>query len=525
MNESPRTSSVLRWERLFPALIGAGGVVIAFIVWQYHLRFPFDDVFITFRYAEHVASGNGIVWNIGGIGRLAGLHTEGYTNFLFVSLLAGTRFLTSNLLAVSQIIGLFSTIITGLVLYGIGSRARGPKAGFLVAAFYMLTPLTWINALSGMETSLFVMLIAIAMLCAIQDRLFTAFGIAFLATLTRPEGALMGMIILVIAVTFRRSTVRCRTLKGTATAFLFAFFIPLVLYAIWKYFYFDEWLPNSFYVKVLSDSHTLLPGLQYVRLFLVSALVLVTLSCFTQGWRNRVVPLMVLWIVSLLTFYLFVLPLEGLYDRYLWPVFTVLCITAAIGAYDLVQRLHVRSFIVPAIIVLVAQITLSMLSPRTQQGLAAHEEVWDASMDSIVSELKSLPHFDSLQLAYGDAGYVVYESGIRDIDLFGLNDTRIAHARTKAERAAIIRSERPDIMLLPVYSNNPSSGDSIAWVEDAYGIAETSSFEAVASMDAFPYPLVWLLNTESPYYFDCKREIMRQLNEKKSYVLPMPSIR
>jgi hypothetical protein len=146
-------------------------------------------------------------------------------------------------------------------------------------------------------------------------------------------------------------------------------------------------------------------------------------------------------------------------------------------------------------------------------------------MDPIIRVLQSLPHFDSLRFAYGDAGYVVYRSGIYHIDLFGLNDTRIAHARTRAERAAIIRSEQPDVMLLPVYSDKQSSGDSIAWVEDAYGLARTSSFEAVASSEAFPYTLVWLLNSNRPYYWDCKLAIARDLTDSSFKLHRLPSTR
>jgi hypothetical protein len=73
--------------------IVVAGIVISAILWQFRLRFPFDDIFISFRYAEHLASGNGLVWNIGGP------HTEGFTNFLFVILLAATRLITSDILA------------------------------------------------------------------------------------------------------------------------------------------------------------------------------------------------------------------------------------------------------------------------------------------------------------------------------------------------------------------------------------------------------------------------------------------
>ncbi len=503
-----------RLEKLYPAVAGLVGIVISVLIWQFRLRFPFDDVFITFRYAEHVAAGLGFVWNVGGP------PTEGYTNFLYVLLLAGIRSVTSDLLVAAQIVGVVSTIITSILLYRIGSKAYSVETGLLAAAFFLFTPLTWVNALSGMETSLFVMFITLAVLWAVRDRLFLSFGAAFLATLTRPEGALIGLIILVAIAMVSKPPFERSNLKKVIRAFVIAFVLPGIVYAIWKYCYFGEWLPNSFYVKVLSNPHSLLPGLQYVRLFFVSMLVLLVLTLAIRKWHEKAVLIPVLWVVALLAFYLFVLPLEGLYDRYLWPVFTMLCITAAIGTHALAQRMHLRSLIVPTVLMTVVQIMLSVFSPRTQQALAAHEEVWDASMDPIVRVLRTLPHSDSLQFAYGDAGYVVYKSDVHHIDLFGLNDTRIAHAHTIAERGEILRAEQPDIMLLPVYSR-----DTGGWVEDAYGLARSPSFEAVATTEAFPYPLVWLLNVNSPFYIDCKREFLRQLNEKGNGMLPAPVMR
>jgi hypothetical protein len=142
-------------------------------------------------------------------------------------------------------------------------------------------------------------------------------------------------------------------------------------------------------------------------------------------------------------------------------------------------------------------------------------------MDPIVRELKLLPHFDSLRLAYGDAGYVVYHSGIRHIDIFGLNDTRLARARSLDEKSAILRSEHPDIMLLPIYVRDSGT----EWVEDAYGLAREPSFEAVATTEAFPYTLAWVLNTNSPYYQDCKTELIRTRTDSSGYFRSPPSTR
>ncbi len=493
------------WKR-HETWLALGATAIACIVWQFRLRFPFDDTFISFRYAEHLASGHGLVWNIGGP------HTEGYTNFLFVILLALTRFVTSDLLATARFMGLATTVVSGVVIYKIAEHLRDANTGLVAALIYFLAPLTWINALSGMETSLFVLLIVLSLLYFAREKLVVALCFVFFATITRPEGALLAAIMLLA--NGKRTYSSYWTKLKTA---LYAFVLPMVLFAAWKFWYFGSLLPNSFYLKV-SESAKLLPGLQYVRLFAMSMLALVIASFGIRLWRARPVLVVAgLWSISLLVFYLFVTPLEGLYDRFLWPSFAVLCGTAAAGLHDLSERLHIRAL--PWAILLL-QAILMLRSPRTVQSLAAHEEVWDASMDGIVTELRMLPHFDSLTLAYGDAGYVVYKSGIRHLDLFGLNDTRIANSRTRDERAAVVRSEHPDLLLLPVRD----SGGHTTLVEDAYGVARDSSLLPVASFSVFPFKLALLLNLQSPWAHDCSNAIAARIKLSGGALLPPPAM-
>jgi arabinofuranosyltransferase len=464
-------------RREFEWIVLIVSTAIAAFVWQYRLRFPFDDTFISFRYAEHLAAGHGLVWNI------SGAHTEGYTNFLFVVLLAACRLVTSDLLVSAQVIGLACTGVTAIALQRLTSNIRMDKAGLVVAMLYLIAPLTWINALSGMETSLFVMLIALALLAYSDGSLFPAYGLVTLATLTRPEGALLGALFFFVG--FFQSR-RLAVLPFAAT-----FVLPLAIYAVWKYAYFGYLLPNSFYIKV-SESTRVLPGLQYVRLFVTSTLALIVATFGIRSRRTHpVLVVATLWSFTLIVFYLFVTPLEGLYDRFLWPALATLCFTAAIGLHDISERLRIRAL--PWGIVLLS-LAIMVRSPRTTQSLSAHEEIWDASMERIASSLRALPQSSSLTIAYGDAGYVVYKSRLKHLDLFGLNDTRIAHARTPYERAAIVRNEHPDLLLLPIID----SSNCTTFVEDAYGVASDSNYKPIASCKVFPYRLALLLNQNSP---------------------------
>lgn len=75
------TVALRTWDRrgaraLLSLLIVAGAVA-----WAWSLLWASDDAFITFRYAEHFARGDGLVFNVGE-------RVEGYTDFLWALIIA-----------------------------------------------------------------------------------------------------------------------------------------------------------------------------------------------------------------------------------------------------------------------------------------------------------------------------------------------------------------------------------------------------------------------------------------------------
>src|SRR2546426_6673593 len=69
-----------RDRSLFAALLLLTALLFGYNVQRSY--FLGDDSFISFRYARHLAEGHGLVWNPGD-------RVEGYTNFLWVVLMAG----------------------------------------------------------------------------------------------------------------------------------------------------------------------------------------------------------------------------------------------------------------------------------------------------------------------------------------------------------------------------------------------------------------------------------------------------
>ena len=235
------------------------------------MRFPFDDTYITFRYAENLAHGFGLVWNGGSILHPVGAHTEGYTNFLLVLLLTPFVWMGCDLAIVSQVIGVIAVIVSAVAIYKIMADGewRMPNGEFrnhseqiirysafaiFPVALFLLDPFTWMNAYSGLETSLFTMWLLVALWAFTTKRTELSFMCATFATLTRPEGALLGMILLAVALIQKQlypNEESSATLKDHPPVSVFrywasAFVLPLVLYAGWKFWYFGNLLPNSF---------------------------------------------------------------------------------------------------------------------------------------------------------------------------------------------------------------------------------------------------------------------------------------
>jgi hypothetical protein len=75
-------------------------VILFILMLVYVWNFTVDDAFISFVYGEHLANGFGLVWNIGQP------PVEGYTNFLWVLMIAFILLLKLNPVISIKLIGL-----------------------------------------------------------------------------------------------------------------------------------------------------------------------------------------------------------------------------------------------------------------------------------------------------------------------------------------------------------------------------------------------------------------------------------
>src|SRR5262245_18671051 len=140
-----------------------------------------DDAHITFRYAENIALGRGFVFNTEPI--------LGTTAPFYCLLLALLRVLGAAPTTAAFAIGVAAAAATPVLLWRIGVTAGRPMTGLVGGLFLSLSPDWWLNAKTGMETTLAGMLLVLTALLDLAGRPAASGAGAALLVLTRPDAA------------------------------------------------------------------------------------------------------------------------------------------------------------------------------------------------------------------------------------------------------------------------------------------------------------------------------------------------
>ena len=268
-----------------------------------------DDAFISFRYAWNLARGKGLVFN-------AGEYVEGFTNLLW-TLALSPFFIVQPDVDISVVAIGLGILCYGLLLFEYFRKGRRynrqpgdhPEAKPLWHAWPWTLPALaahhhlHVFASSGLETALFTLLITAGVLRVrefLADACTSAtrggFVLLALACLTRPDGLLVYGIAGAFAAftswrAFQSLTdaplesdkagMRPRTLKLKQWILsqlrLHAFFALTVGSSfVFRWFYYGEILPNTFYAKSAHDPY-FGQGLLYVGLYFAAYWVCVPL--------------------------------------------------------------------------------------------------------------------------------------------------------------------------------------------------------------------------------------------------------
>jgi hypothetical protein len=423
-------------------LLGAALVYLFTVGWLMHLGYPVDDSFISFRYAQNTAAGHGVVYNIGE-------RVEGYTNFLWVMLLAGVARLGLDLVPWSMGLGLFFAGLTVLSVWRFALRMfeMEAKASWAGRACLLLGTnvcfLSW--AYVGMETPLFTFLLTISLLLFVREiaeerRCVWSPLVLAAAALTRPEAAAI-LVLNVIALSYtRRQAGKPWALH--AACFMLLFALIIVPYFIWRFRYYGFLFPNTYYVKV-GGWHTSLAarGAMYCLGFcLAYAPWLLGISGVWVVWRR--LPFWVKYFGAVALFWSAIVVYEGgdyfgMY-RFLVPLIPVLALLTAYGVAQWASRILTNRSGVMAIlrdekVVRIVGILLLWGLPTLHLMLVTNDLRLMRSGSSFAWRcaltgrwLHSIARQGETLAVFG-AGAVPYYSKLYTIDMLGLSDLHIAH--------------------------------------------------------------------------------------------------
>lgn len=188
-----------------------------------------DDSYITFRYVERFLKGKGITFN-------DGERVEGFSHPLWFFLLSFFKLLFPfKIETISQILGFLSSILILFFLYNSFENSKFSKS--LSSLFLLTTPAFLYYSSSGLETTLFALLILLVFL---YNKNYITSGIFLgLLSITRPEGVLYGILFFI----FNFKKIK-KYFYG-----LILFLIPFISYEIFRIIYFNDIFPNTFYAK------------------------------------------------------------------------------------------------------------------------------------------------------------------------------------------------------------------------------------------------------------------------------------
>jgi hypothetical protein len=339
--------------------------------------------------------------------------------------------------------------------------SHGWLLGGLPALVFAAMPSQARYVVSAMETLLFVFLVLWASYLLLARERAVAAGVVFaLAAMTRPEGGLYWLVATAIAVLRPAVAGRLRP----AAAALGAFVVVYVPYFLWRYGYYDQLLPNTFYAKAaepswervarglrqlgrLVSSWSLLPPL----LLALPSLAQLSRRAIAFAWAS---------VAATLAYFLFVggdvLSFFG--PRFLMPALPGLLLLAAVG----VERVTV---LLPRVRWRLAALVLAALA-LLGNALAYSWPADPSVLDDLRVEGEAQTRLAEWMLEHTPpgtvfatpaAGIVPFLTGRPTIDMYGLNDAHIAHRRVppgaagkaghEKHDARYVLDRRPDLVL------------------------------------------------------------------------------
>ncbi len=425
-------------------------VIIAVMLLAIANTFVTDDAFISFRYARNLVESHELAWNPG-----TGERVEGYTNFLWTLLMAGSIAAGVDPVPASKVLGLAFALGTLLVTYALAARLLRSRGAALLAVALLGTNYTFSAfATSGLETQMqtFLIVAAVSLALPMMDEerwgVSRAAALSFVwaaALLTRLDSAIPVLVLFVFlfAVSIRRPAGGADRSGGRGVAWAALVLPALVVvgtWLLWKRSYYGSVLPNSYYVKGSMLSLDILKGgilylFEFFRAYCLPPVVFVFLFMFKRILAGRA-----MWVLAAICMFWFIYIVRVGGDfmefRFVVPVLPLLFIiivatlqsvgnAIAAGGGRLVAALAIMLPICSAFHAATFDGTPGVEQiPKLREYVTGENGNWEDAGKALAA---LFPGRD-VTIATTAAGAIPYYSKLPAVDMLGMNDAWVARS-------------------------------------------------------------------------------------------------
>ena len=410
--------------------------------------FASDDAFITYRYAENFFLGNGIYFN-------SSEKVEGYSNFLYLLMM------TPGMAISQKYIYIYSTIINTLLLftvmiyfYNILTIEVGKRYALLGTSLVGINPAIWANVTTGLETILILFIFVFMWYLIKKTRtsinILLIFIISSISMLSRVDGFIFPLII----------SLYMLLNKERKTGFMLGLytFIFMGVYAVLRYYYYEDVIANTYYAKVSGDIFQRInAGFQYLynqtKYNGIAFYFLFTIIFFAKNIFSNLKLLISFELIFILVWIAYMIYIGGdiYFERFLLPILLF-------GIFYFVrflsnQKQTAVNFLLPVVII----ISFSLL--YKDDRFAYQNKTYDMWVN-LGKFLNQSPN--NYVLAIDAAGKVPYFSKLKTIDMLGLNNKDIGKMKVDGKKFVAghtkynvdyILSKKPDIIAAWIYQN------------------------------------------------------------------------
>jgi arabinofuranosyltransferase len=436
-------------------------VVLALVHTFSFVNYITDDAFISFRYLDNFFNSQGLVFN-------EGERVWGFTNFLWIVLLAPWVGLGIDPLLASRILGILCNLVSLFLVMTFYDQTRPDlKKWSWFSGFYLAFSGAFVlQSLSGLETSFFTLLVLLTIvlyrifLQRREPRLLFRLGLAAAAAaMTRPEGFFVFGLLLLHFLSERRTF---GFVPWSFFSRLLLVFVPIAGgYSFLGYLYYGSLWPNSINAKVGWSGEQFLRGLHYFKIFALNNPVLILVLVLSLLFFKKMGALLRFIIELAVFFVIFNIAVGGdwMFGYRLFHTGILLAsLLIPFVMVNIIERFSAwkLSFRMPlAFLIVCISLLLTLAVSQFDRHITyARQEKYVHIGIRAGRWMNRFFKPDSL-LATDQAGAVAYYSRLPVVDMMGLNDKVIAHRKAIPKEwrgiekgsGRYVLSRRPDYIM------------------------------------------------------------------------------